>query len=482
MNDSSGTVGLAGGVAGGTPITLTVNGLGSSSTLISHKTGVTNHFYGFAYYGALQGLAGASDVWGGSVVIGSPDSGISGGYSGAAGTLTVAGVISGAGPVQLGLNPGSTTVLAAANTYTGETEINCSTGLATAVQLGANNGVPAASGLNFNFNPAVVANTSTGTITGVETFDLNRYSTSAAYLINTNTYAQTNYGVTGPFTATVPAAVVNTNAGSVSTLTLTGNGTATYTFSGSITETATSGQLALVVNAPGGTQALAGASNYSGGTTVTAGTLVATAARVLSGTTLASSATGLGIVTVTGTGVLAGTGGTGAVVIANGGTITAGSGATAGSAPGTLTTGPQSWNASGGYVAKVASTTLADKLVMSGLTVPAVMATPFTVTALGTGVTLASGGQVLIATDANTSSPSATNPFAAALSAGSLKLGTASTVSPAAGDALALTTTADAGGFELYLTDVAAPEPTSLLLLGLTAAPLAIGRRRRRRV
>ena len=140
------------------------------------------------------------------------------------------GAISGSGPLTLGLNANSTTVLAGANTYTGETQINCSTGSPTTVQLGANNGIPAASGLNFESNFAYVAvGLAKGTTVafGTETFDLNRYSTGVAYLTNANGAYATNNNTAvngGAFvTVATPAAIVNSAAGSTSTLTIAGD-------------------------------------------------------------------------------------------------------------------------------------------------------------------------------------------------------------------------------------------------------------------
>ncbi len=516
VNDGSGTVGLSGAATGGSPIPLTLNGLGAASNSIYYTTGIVGfnavpHYEGFAVYGALQGTAGGTDVWAGNVVLPSASSGVAAGISGGfnngssgtttGGTLAVTGVISGSGPLTLGLNANSTTVLAAANTYIGETQVNCSTGSATTVQLGANNGVPAVSGLNFESNFAYVAmGVARGTTVtfGTETFDLNRYGTSVAYLTNVNVASSTNDGAPvsggGFVTQTTPAAIVNSYPGSTSTLTVAGDPNGSFlaspsqvtpvpTFAGAITETAASGKVALAINEAGFAQVLTGASNYSGGTTVVAGKLAANAPQVLSGGVLATSSTGVGPVVVTGTGVLEGTGGTGPVTIAAGGTIGAGTpmgGAnnTVVDSVGTLTTGAQAWNAGGGYLNKVTGTATADLLVMSGLTVGATAANPFTVTAQGTGVSLANGASIVIATDVNTPAPSAVNPFLAAILAKTLTLsGASSGVSVPSGDTLALTSGTDAGGYELYLT--AAPEPTSLALLTAAAAPLAVGRRRR---
>ena len=226
-----------------------------------------------------------------------------------------------------------------------------------------------------------------------------------------------------------------------------------------------SGTGGLVVAGPG-TTTLTGTQTYSGGTAVTGGTLVA------------NGSSGTARVNVYNSGVLAGTGTSSGVYIFGGGTITGGTAAATG-AVGTITTGPLEWGKLGVYSVKLASPTSSDRLVMSGLTIDP--SAGFMVMPVGTGgtVTLASGSSILIATDSNTSSPSSVNPFQAAIAAGTLVLNASGgSVIPTAGDTLALGYGQDAGGYELYLEDVAAPEPTSLFLAAAAVAPL-LGRRRR---
>ena len=86
INDSSGTVGLSGGVAGGAPITATLNGLGTASSSVQYTTGIAGvnlkYFYaGFAFYGALQGVAGGNAVWAGNVAVPAAGAGLSGGFN-----------------------------------------------------------------------------------------------------------------------------------------------------------------------------------------------------------------------------------------------------------------------------------------------------------------------------------------------------------------------------------------------------------------
>ena len=82
------------------------------------------------------------------------------------------------------------------------------------------------------------------------------------------------------------------------------------------------------------------------------------------------------------------------------GNISAGSSATT---VGTLTTGSQTWNAGGGYVANFANTATGDKLIMSGLTVSATNAPGGQFLVTPQNVALVSGTSFVIATDTNTS-------------------------------------------------------------------------------
>ena len=257
-------------------------------------------------------------------------------------------------------------------------------------------------------------------------------------------------------------------------LTLSGvvSGTGPLTTAGIAAFNATSG----TVNGSGGVLTLTGNNTYAGGTVVASGTL-----RV---NNTAGSGTGAGGVKVNPGGTLGGTGTiAGAVTVA--GTITAGANASTG--VGTLTTGSQQWNGSGGLLAKVsADGTANDRLVMSGLMVVASPSATFNVSVASAGTpTLAAGNVLVLADDTEAA---AANPFApganAAATLAALSLTTSGITAPA-GETLVLGTQADAtSGYDLVLGDAvtaAAPEPTSLLLAGLAAAPLVLGRRRRRR-
>ena len=113
---------------------------------------------------------------------------------------------------------------------------------------------------------------------------------------------------------------------------------------------------------------------------------------------------------------------------------------------------------------------------MSGLTIAATnTSSPFSVNAAsGSAVTLNAGTQVVIALDRNTAQAGV---YQTAINAGLLVLTSGSPVTFADGATAGLGEVDVASGEELVLT--AAPEPTSLLLAAVAAAPLALGRRRR---
>ena len=205
-----------------------------------------------------------------------------------------------------------------------------------------------------------------------------------------------------------------------------------------------------------GTLTLTGASTYAGPTTVSnTGTLRVNGSLLSTGTVLVPAG-----------GTLGGNGSVGAVTVA--GTITAGATATT---VGNLSTGTQTWNASGSYAPKLITTT-SDRLVMSGLTVTATPANPFVINLTGTNASTGTGTYVLAVDQGAT----AGDPFAVA----ALILKVNGGAAPSNYSLSEGIDTTSAGGFDLLLSTVAAPEPTSLLLLAAAGAPLALGRRRRR--
>jgi fibronectin-binding autotransporter adhesin len=352
-----------------------------------------------------------------------------------------------------------------------------------------------------NFGSVGVASTITGTLF---------VGTTSANVIEVEPIASAVIGGTGSIqiapgssidqyaagSSTISAPIGVTSAGGVSPFIGAGtgsNGSGRTLFITGPIQDGTAGAGAVIFGGPTSTAlpltgkvVLSGANTYSLGTTVTAGTVVANSSSgssaLGSGTTVVTEYTP-GTTTVAGT--LAGNGyATGPVVIAAGGTITAGSGSSVNDSIGALHTGAQSWNNSGGYTAKVNGTTVAsDALVMGGLTIQSVAGpfagSPFVVTlqnVSGGSTVLAGGTQYVLAVDTNLAD---VNVFANAI-------GTSLTLTPGPftssdGNPLTLVESDTATGEDLDLDvgTVATPEPTSLLLAGLAAAPLALGRRRR---
>jgi fibronectin-binding autotransporter adhesin len=232
----------------------------------------------------------------------------------------------------------------------------------------------------------------------------------------------------------------------------------------------------------GGSLTLTAANSYTGPTNVSQGTLFANSRQGFTGSTLTNSSTGTGTVTIYTGGILGGNGGTGAVVVSAGGTITAGATATT---TGNLSTGSETWNSGGTFFAKFngSSSTVSnnDMLVMSGLTVAATSGNTFGITlsnlSAGT-ITLTTASKIILADD----TVAAGNPFNTASASATLAALTLTStgVAAPAGYSLQLDTQGDGStGYDLVVDVAATPEPTSLLLLGVAGAPLALARRRR---
>ncbi len=413
--------------------------------------------------------------------------------------LTVNGVISGTAGTLYGAGSGGgagLVILNAANTYAGPSTLNNSTN--GVVQVGIDNALPD--------TPVL--------------FGLLTNNTGA---LDLNGHVQTVASIATAGTGTVTG-IVNTSA-TTANLVINGTGSATY---GSVigkvgNVTGANDNIALTLAATNTvTQALTGVSTYTGFTNVSGGTLAlssSTSANNIAGSAklFVGGGAKLDVSAVTTTGgfavankqVLAGSGNVvGNVTIASGSTITGGTGATTSDTVGTLSNTTvagnvptQTWAAGGTYVAKVASTDGAtvsgsDQLVMSNLTLSGTGTFAVTIAdAAGTtnsvGLTPVAMGAtavvntnyILIATDnAQVSGASPFNATPQQLMT-AFTLATPGLAAAPSGYGYQLDSLHETGSTYDLIVDlgpVATPEPTSLILTGLAAAPLAVGRRRRR--
>jgi fibronectin-binding autotransporter adhesin len=324
---------------------------------------------------------------------------------------------------------GGTLVLGGASTYTGNTFLN--NGI---TQITGNNRLPTTTTLNLG----QAASTNLGS------FDLNGFNQQVAGLNST-----TGTGTSGANN------ISSSVSGTVATLTLGGSGTYSY---GSAAANNSAGIIGPVaINKTGtGTQAFGQSNSYTGGTSISGGVLLANAI----------AATGFGTVSILSGGTLAGNGGVASVNVSSGGTVTAGSGATASASLGTFNVGSATL-AGGTYAVKLSGAT-SDELLLTGLATANGSTGQLTVSPVVVGSTTATS--YVIADD-----PTNLAAFDSLINSGQVLL---SPAAYAAGDTL--TTAGDgSGGEDLILNlTTATPEPTSLLLLGLTAAPLALRRRR----
>ena len=227
-----------------------------------------------------------------------------------------------------------------------------------------------------------------------------------------------------------------------------------------------------------GVLTLSGNNLYTGTTTVTAGELRINNTAG-SGT---DSGTGGGLVNIATGGTLGGTG-----TIANGttaanavvvnGTITAGPDDIK---TGRLTTGAQQWVGGGTFAVKVTDSagtiTGNDSLLLNGLTFAPGTGALFTINVTAAAGTAVNNTTQLVLADDTEASTS--NPFASKATLAQLQL-TVNGVPDTSGTLkLDVAPDVSGSGYDLVL-DVATPEPTSLVLACIAAAPVMLRRRRR---
>ena len=469
MGDSLGTgaVTVAAGAqlqiqdhAGGVPslpnaFTLSGSGLSGGGALV---------FYNSSFNTANTGLTGATTLAAdASIRIDPAVQGTS--------LIDFRGVISGAGGLTLFTQNTTTNAtdvrVDAANTYgTGGTASDLTTLLTSSaassplvVELATvANPLPVTTTLTFGGTPAGAP---AGTFNKAVTLELDGISQAVAGL------------AVGLAPATAGGYSIVGNSATASLLTV--NNAVANTFGGVIGGAAANNNNIGLAKSGAGTLALSGASSYAAGTTITGGKLQ----------TSGASPTGTGAVTVgdganAGSGTLAGTGsianGANPLTIALGGTVTAGTGVTTADSIGNLSTGAQAWNAGGTYVSKfTADNASNDRLIMTGLTVAG--SGPFVIDVSGTNAAALAAGTYVLAVETGTPNATNSDPFTLA----ALQLQVNGSTSVPATYALAEQDDSGAGGTGLGGVDLvltATPEPTSLLLAGLAAAPLALGRRR----
>ena len=190
-------------------------------------------------------------------------------------------------------------------------------------------------------------------------------------------------------------------------------------------------------------------------------------------------------------GTLAGSGTMGgSVTVANGGTIGAGANSTSN---GKFTTGAETWNGGGKFAVKIDTSGANlgagsgfDQLVLSTLSIGATSGNKFTIAisslagASGTAFNGHNNYSWIIGATSGAVTGFNTNVFSLDTSGFSGTNYVSSSNNTSSSGLFSLSEAANGSGENFTLSYTAAPEPTSLLLLGVALGPLAIARRRRR--
>ena len=316
---------------------------------------------------------------------------------------------------------------------------------------------------NLSFTGAFTINA--GTVSAGNIKDLGTLA-GGLTINNTGVFYYSSTQLPGSFAGTF-STTLGAQAGDVATINVAGTqvGTESLAFAGPIKGPGTLNKVGV------GPLILSGTNTYTGGTTINGGNFVVNG-------TLSPS----GVVTVGGGGTLSGNGTVGGTVtVQDGGTITAGTivAGTAttptGSAIGALSTGAETWNSNGSYLAKVSAGagSSTDELTMFGLMVESTTTAPFNIDLVSLGSTTLVNNQQLILAEIKGGAQGSFN-------VADLYLSTTNVSAPA-GDSIYLMDNAS-GGNDFLIAEAeptATPEPTSVLLLSAATFPMLLGRRRR---
>jgi autotransporter-associated beta strand protein len=500
----SGNVNVVRGTFGIGQNPATAGFIGAGTTTVTVNAGATLQFYNYLNGNCSNGI-----------ILNDPTSALAAasGYN-----WNLSGIISGSG--TLNKTGGGAIKLLASDTYTGGTNVsagtlylepqasgstpagtgNISIGAATLELAPASAAYNTANGIVLNdpasaiYVPSGVSAAATGAISGAGT--LNKTGAGLLYVNNVGTYTGGINVSAGTFEFTTTSALPSgatitlaagttlfygntTNGVSLSrSLVLNGtsfaslnvgSGSVTDTYSGAITGTGGFNKIGVY-----GLYLTNADNTYAGGTNISAGTLRSNVA----------GGTGAGLVNVFSGATLGGNGSVGAATVS--GTITAGS---SGSSVGSLTTGLLTFNTANAAIKIDATTaipttgtagssgtpgTTNDLLILASLNT-ASGTTTISPLVINGGLTLNQTYSFAVAEIPAANVSSSVQSFAGLIGSSGLAISNSFYFA----NATFQDTSDPAGDDLLVLNFTAAPEPTSLLLLGMATAPLA---RRRRRI